>query len=341
MEIQKTLQRLLNREDLQSAEMREVMHAIMSGGCTPAQIAGILIALRMKGESVDEITAAAEVMRELSTRVDVSPDHLLDTCGTGGDGAGTFNISTTAALVAAAAGARVAKHGNRSVSSKSGSADVLEAAGVKLDLTPAQVAECINRIGIGFMFAPAHHGAMKHAIGPRRELGVRTIFNLLGPLTNPAGATCQLVGVYSDAWLDKIAAVLRNLGSRHVMVVHAEDGLDEISLSAPTSVAELIDGEIRNYRLTPEQFGLQRADLQSIMADSVQDSLQIMQDVLKNKTCPARDVVLLNAAAALYTAGVVQNMETGMDRARQAIANGGAREKLEQLAALTRSFGNA
>jgi len=341
MEIQQTLQRLLNREDLAAAEMRAVMHAIMSGGCTAAQIAGFLIALRMKGETVDEIAAAAEVMRKLSTRVDVGPDHLLDTCGTGGDGAGTFNISTTAALVAAAAGARVAKHGNRSVSGKSGSADVLEAAGVMLDLTPAQVADCINRIGIGFMFAPAHHGAMKHAIGPRRELGVRTLFNLLGPLTNPAGATCQLVGVYSDAWLDKIAQVLRNLGSKHVMVVHAEDGLDEISISAPTSVAELFDGEIRNYHLTPEQFGLKRSGLKSIAAESVQDSLLMMRDVLSNNTSPARDVVLLNAAAALYTAGVAENMETGMERARQAIGGGGAREKLEQLAALTRSFQDA
>ncbi|MGH8119325.1 MAG: anthranilate phosphoribosyltransferase, partial [Gammaproteobacteria bacterium] len=338
MEIQRTLQRLLNREDLQTAEMREVMHAIMSGACTAAQIAGFLIALRMKGESVEEIAAAAEIMRKLSARVEVRPDHLLDTCGTGGDGAGTFNISTTAALVAAAAGARVAKHGNRSVSGKSGSADVLEAAGVKLELTPAQVAECINRIGIGFMFAPAHHGAMKHAIGPRRELGVRTLFNLLGPLTNPAGATCQLIGVYSDAWVEKIAEVLHNLGSRHVMVVHAEDGLDEISINAPTSVAELVEGEIRRYRLTPEQYGLQRADLKAITAESVQDSLHIMQDVLNNKSGPARDVVLLNAAAALYTAGITENLENGMEHARQAIAGGAARDKLEQLIAFTRSF---
>ena len=314
------------------------MRAIMSGRCTPAQIAGFLIALRMKGESVEEITAAAEVMRDLSTRVDVKCDHLLDTCGTGGDGAGTFNISTTAAFVAAAAGARVAKHGNRSVSGKSGSADVLEAAGVKLELAPAQVAECINRIGIGFMYAPAHHGAMKHALGPRRELGVRTLFNLLGPLTNPAGATCQLVGVYSDKWLGKIALVLRNLGSKHVMVVHAGDGMDEISISAPTHVAELMDGEIKQYRISPEQFGMKRSTLIEITAGTVNDSLGIMHNVFDNKPGPARDVVLLNAGAAVYTAGVAGNMEAGIDKARQAIASGAAREKFKQLVELTGSF---
>jgi anthranilate phosphoribosyltransferase len=280
-------------------------------------------------------------MRDLSTPVEVKHEHLLDTCGTGGDGAGTFNISTTAALVAAAAGARVAKHGNRSVSGKSGSADVLEAAGVKLELTPGQVAECINRIGIGFMFAPAHHGAMKHAIGPRRELGVRTLFNLLGPLTNPAGATCQVIGVYSEEWLDKIAQVLRNLGSRQVMVVHAEDGLDEISICAPTLVAELNHGEIRNYRITPEQFGMKRDVIQAIAARDVTESLSIMHDVLNNKPGAARDVVLLNAAAAIYTAGVAEDMEDGLDQARHALETGGAREKLEQLIVLTGSFQDA
>ena len=314
------------------------MRSIMSGGCTPAQIAGFLVGLRMKGESVDEIAAAAEVMRDLSTPVEVRHDHLLDTCGTGGDGTGTFNISTTAALVAAAAGARVAKHGNRSVSGKCGSSDVLEAAGVKLELTPGQVAECINRIGIGFMFAPAHHGAMKHAIGPRRELGVRTLFNLLGPLTNPAGATCQLVGVYSEEWLDKIAQVLHNLGSQHVMVVHAEDGMDEISISAPTRIAELRNGHIRHYRLTPEQFGLQRNHILALAAGNVTESLGIMHDVLNGKPGAARDVVLLNAAAAIYISGVSRNMEAGLDKARQVLEGGAAREKLDQLVALTGSF---
>lgn len=341
MDIQSAIRRLLDRKDLNATEMHEVMRSIMSGGCTPAQIAGFLVALRMKGECVDEIAAAAEVMRDLSMPVKVNRDHLLDTCGTGGDGAGTFNISTTAALVAAAAGARVAKHGNRSVSGKSGSADVLEAAGVKLELTPEQVAECINRIGIGFMFAPAHHGAMKHAIGPRRELGVRTLFNLLGPLTNPAGATCQLIGVYSEEWLDKIAQVLRNLGSRQVMVVHAEDGLDEISITAPTRIAELNNKEIRNYRITPEQFGMKRDVLQAIAARNAAESLSIMHDVLNNKPGAARDVVLLNAAAAIYIAGVAEDMEDGLDQAQQALESGGAREKLEQLVVLTGSFKDA
>lgn len=338
MEIQPALQRLLNREDLPATEMRGVMHAIMSGACTPAQIAGFLIALRMKGESVDEITAAAEVMRDLSARVAVASDHLLDTCGTGGDGIGTFNISTTAAFIAAAAGVRVAKHGNRSVSSKSGSADVLEAAGVKLELTPAQVATCINRIGIGFMFAPMHHGAMKHAIGPRRELAVRTIFNLLGPLTNPAGATCQVIGVYSDIWLEKIAEVLRKLGSSRVMVVHAEDGMDEISIAAPTQVAELRAGAIRRYRITPEQFGIKRGDTRDIAAHDPATSLQFMQDVLDNRGGAAQDVVLLNAAAAIYTAGAADTLASGLEQGRQALASGGARDKLRQLVELTRSF---
>lgn len=341
MDIQSAIRRLLDRKDLAATEMREVMRSIMSGGCTPAQIAGFLVALRMKGECVDEIAAAAEVMRDLSTPVVVKHDHLLDTCGTGGDGAGTFNISTTAALVAAAAGARVAKHGNRSVSGKSGSADALEAAGVKIDLTPGQVEECINRIGIGFMFAPAHHGAMKHAIGPRRELGVRTLFNLLGPLTNPAGATCQLIGVYSKEWLDKIAQVLHSLGSRHVMVVHAEDGMDEISISAPTHVAELNNGQIKNYRITPEQYGVKRDIIQAIAARDVAESLSIMQDVLSNKPGAACDVVLLNAAAAIYISGVAGSIEDGLDQARQALASGGAREKLDQLVILTGSFQHA
>jgi anthranilate phosphoribosyltransferase len=341
MDIQSALRHLLDRKDLNAKEMREVMHSIMSGDCTPAQIAGFLIGLRMKGESVVEIAAAAEVMRDLSTPVRARHDHLLDTCGTGGDGTGTFNISTTAALVAAAAGARVAKHGNRSVSGKSGSADVLEAAGVKLELTPEQVAECINRIGIGFMFAPAHHGAMKHTSGPRRELGVRTLFNLLGPLTNPAGATCQLIGVYSEDWLDKIAQVLRDLGSRQVMVVHADDGMDEISITAPTSVAELKDGKIMSYRITPEQFGMQRGEIHALDAKDVTESLATMHAVLSNKPGAARDVVLLNAAAAIYTAGVAGDMDDGLDLARQALETGGAREKLEQLVILSGSFQDA
>ena len=323
-------------------ESQEIMREVMSGKATNAQIAAFLTALRLKGETVEERVASAAVMREHCRRIHPSVEgRLVDTCGTGGDKIKTFNISTTAAFVVAGAGVAIAKHGNRSVTSKSGSADVLEAAGVKLELTPEQVAECINRIGIGFMYAPAHHGAMKHTSGPRRELGVRTLFNLLGPLTNPAGATCQLIGVYSKEWLDKIAQVLRDLGSRQVLVVHAEDGMDEISITAPTSVAELKDGMIMSYRITPEQFGMQRGEINAIAAKDVTESLATMHAVLSNKPGAARDVVLLNAAAAIYTAGVAGDMDDGLDLARQALETGGAREKLEQLVILSGSFRDA
>jgi anthranilate phosphoribosyltransferase len=338
MDIQQAIRQVLDRKNLNAGDMREIMRSIMSGGCTVAQIAGFLIALRMKGESVDEITAAAGVMRDLSEKVNVTRDHLLDTCGTGGDGANTFNISTAAALVAAAAGCRVAKHGNRSVSSKSGSADVLEAGGVKLELTPDQVAECINRIGIGFMFAPMHHGAMKHAAAVRKELGVRTLFNLLGPLTNPAGAACQLLGVYAEEWLGMMACVLRNLGSRHVMVAYAYDGMDEISISAPTRVAELVHGKIKEYLITPEQFSLPRGDIRNISTADAKDSLAMMKSVFDNQPGPALDVVLMNAGAAIYTADMADSLQNGIILARTAIEKGAAREKLEQLITLTNSF---
>lgn len=338
MEIQTALQQLLDRQDLNANDMRDVMHAMMSGACTPAQIAGFLIALRMKGETVDEITAAAEVMRELSASVNVDKEHLIDTCGTGGDQANTFNISTTAAFVTAAAGAKVAKHGNRSVSSKSGSADVLEAAGIKLDLNPDQVAECINKVGIGFMFAPVHHGAMKYAIAPRRELGVRTIFNLLGPLTNPAGAPNQLIGVFSNEWLDKLTMVQQKLEAKHVMVVHAEDGMDEISISSPTAVSELINDKIRNYTITPEQFGIERNDISTLAVNSATESLRTMLDVLDNKKGPAHDIVILNAGAAIYTAGIADDLAAGIIQAGKSIESGNARKKLDQLVELSNSF---
>jgi len=338
MNIQQAIQYILDGKDLESSQMQQVMHAVMSGECTPAQIAGFLIGLRMKGESVEEITAAAEVMRDLSNKVNVSKEHLIDTCGTGGDSANTFNISTTSAFAAAAAGARVAKHGNRSVSSKSGSADVLEAAGVKLDLSADQVAECINLIGIGFMFAPMYHGAMKHALGPRKELGVRTIFNLLGPLTNPAGAPNQVLGVFSNEWLEKLIKVQQKLGAKHVMVVHSEDGMDEISISAPTRIAELVNGEIREYTVSPEQFEIKRNDLSTLAVQSISDSLNMMLGVLENKAGPAMDIVLLNAGAAIYTAGIADSLETGVAQARQVIEDGSARAKLDQLVKLTNSF---
>jgi len=338
MDIQTAIQTVINKTDLSENEMRSVMNNIMTGECTDAQIAGFLVGLRSKGETVGEITAAASVMRELASRVHISHDNLIDTCGTGGDGHNTFNISTTAAFVVAAAGGYVAKHGNRSVSSKSGSADVLETAGVKLELTPEQVAQCVEEIGIGFMFAPMHHSAMKHAIGPRKDLGVRTVFNVLGPLTNPAGAKRQVMGVFSQDWLETLANVLKNLGSEQVMIVHSEDGMDEISISAPTNIAELKDGEIKTYKIEPEQFGMQRADISTLAVENVEESFNVMQAVLDNQSGPTQDIVLLNAGAAIYTAGIEDTLATGIASARQVIENGSASSRLNQLVKLTQSF---
>jgi anthranilate phosphoribosyltransferase len=339
MDLKQAIDTVVRRHDLDAAQMTEVMRAIMTGGATPAQIGGFLVGLRMKGETVAEIAAAAGVMRELATRVEPGDTtRLVDTCGTGGDASGTFNISTAAAFVAAAGGARVAKHGNRSVSSKSGSADVLEAAGVRLDLTPAQVAECIERVGVGFMFAPAHHGAMKHAIGPRREMGVRTVFNVLGPLTNPAGAPNQVLGVFSDALLLPLAEVLQRLGSRHVMVVHARDGLDELSVGEASDVAELRDGQIRQYAVAPEDFGLQRHPLDDLRAGDAAESLAMIRAVLEDHPGPARDIVALNAGAALYVAGVADTLKEGVSLADAAIASGEARTRLDDLVVLTQGF---
>ena len=338
MKITSAINHLLDRQDLAPEAMREVMRSIMSGGATPAQIGGFLVALRAKGETVQEVVAAAEVLREMATRVPVRCDHLVDTCGTGGDGTHTFNISTAAAFVASAAGARVAKHGNRSVSSKSGSADVLEAAGVNLALTPEQVRTCIEEVGLGFLFAQHHHGAMQHAIGPRRELGIRTLFNLLGPLTNPAGAPNQVVGVYSETWVEPLAAALRELGSLHVLVVHAEDGLDEISIGAPTRLAELKQGRIEIRTLTPEQFGMKREPLSWLVVDSAEESAALIRGVLAGAEGPARDVVLLNAGAAIYAAGIAPELEAGIGLAAKALDSGAAAKKLEELITFTRQF---
>lgn len=338
MDMQSAIRAVTERRDLNPAEMTAVMHTIMSGAATPAQIGGFLIGLRMKGETVDEITAATEVMRELATKVEVRGTHLVDTCGTGGDGAQSFNISTAAAFVAAAAGAKVAKHGNRSVSSKSGSADVLEAAGINLNLTPAQVAECVETIGVGFLFAPNHHGAMKHAIGPRREMGVRTLFNVLGPLTNPASAPNQVLGVFGAAWLAPLAEVLARLGSQHVLVVHAQDGMDEISIGAPTNIAELKDGNIIRYTVTPEEFGMKRSDIAELRVDGAQQSLTLLRGALDNQAGPARDIVALNAGAAIYAAGLTSTLALGIAKALEVIASGAAREKLTALVKHTKSF---
>jgi anthranilate phosphoribosyltransferase len=341
MDMPSAIRAVTEKRDLAAESMRAVMRLIMTGQATPAQIGGFLIGLRMKGETVEEIAAAAEVMRELATRVGVSGPYLVDTCGTGGDGAGTFNVSTASAFVVAAAGGKVAKHGNRSVSSKSGSADLLEAAGVNLELSPEQVAQCVNEIGVGFMFAPKHHAAMKHAIGPRREMGVRTIFNLLGPLTNPAGAPNQVLGVFSPQWVEPLAQVLKRLGSEHVLVVHAEDGLDEISIGAATRVAELRDGRVAEFTVTPEQFGMKRADIKTIGVASAAESLSMIESALSDNQGPARDIVALNAGAALYAAGVSSSFEDGVRKALATIAAGAALEKMRALAGLSQKLARA
>ncbi len=336
MDMQAAIRAVTERRDLGDEEMTAVMRQIMTGQATPAQIGGFLVGLRMKGETVDEIAAAARLMRELATRVEVDPTHLVDTCGTGGDGARTFNISTASAFVAAAAGARVAKHGNRSVSSSSGSADLLEAAGVRLDLAPEQVARCIDEAGVGFMFAPQHHGAMKHAIGPRREMGVRTLFNLLGPLTNPAHAPNQVIGVFSEEWLEPVARVLGKLGSRHVLVVHAADGMDEISISGPTHIAEMKEGDVARYTISPEQFGLKSAPRDALVVDSSAQSLEIVLGVLDGRPGPAADIVALNAGAAIHVAGLAETLADGVLRAREVIASGEGRVRLEELARVSK-----
>ncbi len=339
MNMQQAIAAVIERRDLSEQEMTDVMRAIMTGGATPAQIGGFLVGLRMKGETVTEIGAAARVMRELASGVDISDlDHAVDIVGTGGDASGTFNVSTASMFVAAAAGCHVAKHGNRSVSSKSGSADVLEAAGIRLDLTPEQVARCVREVGVGFMFAPGHHAAMKHAIGPRREMGVRTIFNVLGPLTNPAGVPNQLLGVFSDELLEPLAEVLQRLGSRHVMVVHSHDGLDEISIGDKTEVAELKEGAIRRYAIWPEQFGLERAPISEITVEGPEQSLSLIRSVLEDHPGPARDIVLLNAGAAIHCAGLAEDLHQGVEKARQAISSGEARNRLDRLVILTQSF---
>ncbi len=340
MDMKQAIGRVVDRKDLDGGEMTAVMHAIMTGGATPAQIGGFLVGLRMKGETVTEIAAAAAVMRDLASGVDISGlAHTVDIVGTGGDASGTFNVSTASIFVAAAAGCNVAKHGNRSVSSKSGSADVLEAAGVRLDLSPGQVAQCVRDTGVGFMFAPGHHSAMKHAIGPRKEMGVRTVFNVLGPLTNPAGVPNQLLGVFSADLLQPLAEVLKELGGRHVLVVNAHDGLDEISINAATEVAELKDGAISRYSIKPEDFGLRRSALSAIRVEGPEQSLALIVAVLDGEPGAARDIVQLNAGAAIYAAGVADSLQQGVERAAAVIDDGTAKQRLAQLVDLSRSFG--
>lgn len=336
MNYAEALTALIERRDLDRDRMALLMRQVMHGELTPAQIAGLVIALRSKGETVDEVAGAASVMRELATRVDVAGvEHLVDTCGTGGDAQHTFNVSTTAALVAAAAGAHVAKHGGRSVSSLCGSADVLEALGVRLGLDPAKVAQSIREVGVGFMFAPSHHSAMKHAAPVRKELGVRTMFNILGPLTNPAGAPNQVMGVFRRELVGLQARVLQALGSRHVMVVHGSDGLDEITITGDTDVAELRDGRVTEYRVNPAQFGLAVSSIDGIRVDSVEGAKAMLLGVLDNRAGAARDIVALNAGAAIYVSGLAPSLDAGVRRAIELIASGAAKSKLAQLVAFT------
>jgi len=338
MDMPTAIRTVMAGKDLHSEDMTSVMKTIMTGEATPAQIGGFLVGLHMKGETIDEIAAAAQVMRDLATGVRVSGEHVVDIVGTGGDGLRTFNISTACCFVVAAAGGKVAKHGNRSVTSSSGSADLLEAAGVNLNLSPEQVAQCIDRLGVGFMFAPLHHSAMKHAIGPRREMGVRTIFNVLGPLTNPAGAPNQLLGVFHPDLVEPLARVLQKLGSHHVMVVHSDDGMDEISIGAPTQVAELRDGTIRTYTIQPEEFGLQRHKISELVVESAQQSLGVIKLVFEGHTGPARDIVVLNAGAALYVAGLAESHQAGVARAQEILDSGAALHKLNDLSELSNGF---
>jgi anthranilate phosphoribosyltransferase len=338
MDMQTAIRTVIEGKDLSSEDMTTVMKTIMTGEATPAQIGGFLVGLRMKGETIDEIAAAAKVMRELASGVTVSGDHVVDIVGTGGDNLRTFNISTACCFVVAAAGGKVAKHGNRSVTSSSGSADLLEAAGVNLNLTPAQVAQCIEQVGVGFMFAPLHHSAMKHAIGPRKEMAVRTIFNVLGPLTNPAGAPNQLLGVFDAELVEPLAQVLKKLGSNHVMVVHSDDGMDEISVGAGTKIAELKAGAVTTYTIQPEDFDMVRHDIKELVVDSAEQSLAMIKLVFEGHTGPARDIVLLNAGAAIYCAGLADSHRQGIEKAAQVIDSGTAMEKLNQLASVSSSF---
>ncbi|HKJ29708.1 MAG: anthranilate phosphoribosyltransferase [Desulfuromonadales bacterium] len=346
--IKDAISKVVLRQDLLETEMIEVMNQIMGGEATPAQVGAFITALRMKGETIEEITGAARVMRDHATpirvgkaldidreEINLDRETVLDTCGTGGSGTKSFNISTTVAFVVSACGAKVAKHGNRSISSACGSADVLEALGVNLNVTPEQVESCINEVGVGFLFAPALHGAMKHAIGPRREIGIRTIFNILGPLTNPAGADRQVLGVYDEKLVEVLAKVLVKLGCQRGFVVHGQDGMDEITLTGPTRIAEINEGKVALSTIEPEDFGLRRCLLTDLQGGDAEENAAIVKDVLAGAEGPKRDVVLLNAAYALIAAGIVESVDAGLQKARNVIDEGLAKAKLEGLVNLT------
>jgi len=342
MDIQQALAQLVDGNNLERSEMAAVMAQVMSGECSDAQIGGLLVALRMKGETIEEIAGAVEVMRSLAAPVTISEEaseHLVDLVGTGGDGANLFNVSTAATFVVAAAGAKVAKHGNRSVSSTSGSSDVLEELGVPLDLTPEQVGRAVEQVGLGFMFAPAHHSAMRHAIGPRRELGMRTLFNILGPLTNPASVKRQLIGVFSADLCLPMAQVLKMLGSKHVMVVHADDGLDEISIASDTQVAELLDGNILEYKLSPSDFAYPLQSLDGLSVSSAEESAQLIRDALAGKDSDrarrAASIITLNAGICIYVSGIAATQADGIALAEDVISTGQASQKMLEFVEFT------
>ena len=335
MDIKTAIARLLEKQDLQEDEAKAVMEQIMTGQATPAQIGGFLIALRQKGETVQEVTGFARAMRHNAITIQPRQSLVVDTCGTGGDGSGTFNISTTVAFLLAGAGLAVAKHGNRSVSSRCGSADVLKALGVNLDLSPEDVATSIDQVGIGFLYAPMFHPAMKHAIGPRREMGVRTVFNILGPLTNPAGAQVQVLGVYQETLTEMMAQVLGSLGSHSAFVVHGDSGLDELSTTGPNQVSQLCDGQVCTYRLDPQELGLPRATLADLQGGSAEENAAITQAVLEGEQGPRREVVMLNAAAVFVASGAATNLQEGLELAARSIDSGAARAKLDDLVAFS------
>ena len=338
MNITSAISKITSGLSLKESEMSDVMLDLLEGKATDAQIGAFLIALDMKGETVEEVLGAAKIMRKLSAKVEVNKDKLVDTCGTGGSGIGIFNVSTTAAFVACACGARVAKHGNRSATRKSGSADLLEAAGVSLELNPSQVSDCIENVGLGFMFAPGHHSAMKHVIGPRKEIAHKSIFNILGPLTNPASTPNQVMGVYDEKWMKPVAEVHKSLGSKNVMVVHSEDNLDEISIASKTKVVELREDKISEYVISPEEFGLELQPLDELKVNSPQESLSMAKKALNGEHSAASSMVALNAGAALYVSGVEKSLAEGVERALEGIKQKKGLDKLQELSEYSQSF---
>ena len=338
MNITLAISKITSGLNLEENEMSEVMLDLLEGRATDAQIGAFLIALNMKGETVQEVLGATKIMRQLSTKVEVNKENLVDTCGTGGSGIGIFNVSTTAAFVACACGAKVAKHGNRSATRKSGSADLLEAAGVSLELSPSQVADCIENVGLGFMFAPSHHSAMKHVIGPRKEIAHKSIFNILGPLTNPASTLNQVMGVYDEKWLKPVAKVHQFLGSKNVMVVHSEDKLDEISIASKTKVVELKEDKISEYIISPEEFGMELQSLDQLKVNTPEESLSMAKKALNGELTAASSMVALNAGAALYVAGVEDSLAQGIERAREGIEQKLGLNKLQELSEYSKSF---